>query len=124
LVREVPGFVRNRRRLNEALVRPVLEALLSPGHVVDGIDREIGTWIPFGPISRAIDSARMRRAVLFGAKLAKFALPRSAEVCAPERRYCALRFHLAAAAVVVGDHDVAGQHHFDADGEGRALHGR
>jgi hypothetical protein len=42
LVREVPGFVHNRRRLNEELIRPVLEALPRPGHVDDGIDHEIG----------------------------------------------------------------------------------
>ena len=36
------GFVHNRRRLNEELIRPVLEALPRPGHVDDGIDHEIG----------------------------------------------------------------------------------
>src|ERR1700704_3106462 len=34
------------------------------------------TWMPFGPSSRAIDSASILCAALVGAKPAKFALPR------------------------------------------------
>src|ERR1700741_2579182 len=42
LMREMPGFVRNRGRLYEEIVRLALEALAGPREVDHGIDHEIG----------------------------------------------------------------------------------
>jgi hypothetical protein len=46
-----------------------------------------------------------------------------AEVRAAKRGDAALGFHLAKTAIVGGDDNVTGEHHFDANGEADALHG-
>src|SRR6202020_938079 len=45
-----------------------------------------------------------------------------AEVGSSERRDTAFRFHLAKPAIIGGDHNVARQHHFNADGKYDSLY--
>src|SRR5439155_3910435 len=79
-MRDVPDFLGDRRGLDEELVRGVRKHLPRPLEVDDRVDHHVGNVHALGPTSRAIDSARIRCAALVGAKPAKPAFPRIAEV--------------------------------------------
>ena len=79
-MREVPGLIGDRRRLDEEIVASAFEAFSGPGEVDHGIDHDIGDMNPLRPhLTRdRFGEDTLRR--LVGAKPAKLALPRSAEV--------------------------------------------
>jgi len=76
----VPYLRCNVARLDEEIVGRVWPHLAGPFEVDHRVDNDVGNMDALWSSSRAIDSARTRWTALVGAKPAKLALPRNADV--------------------------------------------
>ena len=80
LMSHVPYPGCNVARLDEEIVKRVWMQLAGPFEVDHRVDNDVGNMDALWSSPRAIDSARTRWTALVGAKPAKLALPRNADV--------------------------------------------